>query len=192
MNGELHVSDVVAGAPSTSRMVRRALVRRCPRCGSGRVFDGWLHMVDRCPGCGMRFRRDEGFFLGAFTLNLIVTLFCMWLVLIWLVIKESMNASGSIRLPLIVGALCGTVLPVAFYPYSYSLWAVFDLSSAPLELKEITDAMDARDGMDPDGDDDVRPAADGGPSAPGAESSSGGGGNLDGMGEPGGSGDGNK
>ncbi|MGZ3217277.1 DUF983 domain-containing protein [Paracoccus sp. T5] len=29
----------------------RGLVNQCPRCGEGRVFAGYLSVVDRCPNC---------------------------------------------------------------------------------------------------------------------------------------------
>jgi uncharacterized protein (DUF983 family) len=28
---------------------------RCPRCGEGRVFDGFLHVAPRCAACGLDF-----------------------------------------------------------------------------------------------------------------------------------------
>jgi uncharacterized protein (DUF983 family) len=31
----------------------RGLRGTCPRCGSARLFGGWLKPVDRCPGCGV-------------------------------------------------------------------------------------------------------------------------------------------
>jgi uncharacterized protein (DUF983 family) len=27
----------------------RALVRRCPNCGGGPIFDGWFRMREHCP-----------------------------------------------------------------------------------------------------------------------------------------------
>jgi uncharacterized protein (DUF983 family) len=46
------------------------LRQRCPRCRSGgifrySVFRGFPKMNDRCPGCGLKFEREEGYFLGA-------------------------------------------------------------------------------------------------------------------------------
>lgn len=31
------------------------LLCRCPRCGRGRLFDGFLHVRDRCAECGLDF-----------------------------------------------------------------------------------------------------------------------------------------
>jgi uncharacterized protein (DUF983 family) len=33
----------------------RALCRRCPRCGRGRLFAGYLRQVDRCAACRERY-----------------------------------------------------------------------------------------------------------------------------------------
>jgi uncharacterized protein (DUF983 family) len=32
--------------------VRRGFRRRCPRCGAGALFDGYLRVRDHCPACG--------------------------------------------------------------------------------------------------------------------------------------------
>ena len=51
-------------------MLGRALLKRCPLCGAGKLFTGWFRMKERCPGCGYLFEREEGFFLGAYVINL--------------------------------------------------------------------------------------------------------------------------
>jgi len=53
-------------------VLARALRRRCPACGAGRLFKGWFEMRARCPGCDLRFEREEGYFLGAMALNIVV------------------------------------------------------------------------------------------------------------------------
>ncbi len=55
--------------------MRRALTRRCPYCGSPGIYDGYFALRERCPRCGVRFEREEGYFLGAYALNLIVAEF---------------------------------------------------------------------------------------------------------------------
>src|ERR1700721_2429514 len=32
--------------------LRRGLTRRCPACGAGRLFTGYLAVEDTCPACG--------------------------------------------------------------------------------------------------------------------------------------------
>jgi|SRR6185437_2917198 uncharacterized protein (DUF983 family) len=40
-------------APST---LRASLLGRCPRCGQGRLFDGYLAIAPSCSACGQDFR----------------------------------------------------------------------------------------------------------------------------------------
>ena len=37
----------------------------CPRCRRGRIFRGWLAVYDACPVCGLKFHREQGYFIGA-------------------------------------------------------------------------------------------------------------------------------
>jgi uncharacterized protein (DUF983 family) len=55
------------GHPFATRRSRWAAIlrQRCPRCREGRIFKGIVAMNERCPVCGLRFEREEGYFLGA-------------------------------------------------------------------------------------------------------------------------------
>jgi uncharacterized protein (DUF983 family) len=113
-----------AKEPSAATAVVRGLTRRCPRCGSGRLFRRWLRIRDRCPRCGLRLEREEGGFLGAMTINYGVTTFA-WLVLlvVWLVVDLP-----DVRVvPLtVVSILLVGVFPLVFFPFSKTLWAAVD------------------------------------------------------------------
>ncbi|MBT3989100.1 MAG: DUF983 domain-containing protein [Rhodospirillaceae bacterium] len=37
--------------PKYSSIMRRGLRRRCPQCGEGRIFNGYLSIYDECPVC---------------------------------------------------------------------------------------------------------------------------------------------
>ena len=39
--------------------IRRGFMRRCPCCGEGKLFDGYLKVVDRCETCGEDFRAQR-------------------------------------------------------------------------------------------------------------------------------------
>ncbi|MBB3933293.1 uncharacterized protein (DUF983 family) [Kaistia hirudinis] len=49
-------SEEIEKAKRPPRSVQQAMMRgfacRCPACGSGRVFNGYLKVVDRCDACG--------------------------------------------------------------------------------------------------------------------------------------------
>ena len=103
-------------------------------------------MRDHCPGCGYRFAHEQDFFIGAYTINLIVSLTATFFVLMSAVLFEAANQSVPIAGMIVAGVVASVVLPVVFYPFSFTLWAALDLSSDPLELVEISDAVDALQG----------------------------------------------
>jgi uncharacterized protein (DUF983 family) len=39
--------------------LRAGLSRRCPRCGEGRLFEGYLHVRPRCEACGLDFSTHD-------------------------------------------------------------------------------------------------------------------------------------
>ena len=56
--------DIRIPAPSRPlwTAIRRGLVCRCPRCGKGRLFVGYLTLRTPCPACGLdaaRYRADD-------------------------------------------------------------------------------------------------------------------------------------
>ena len=123
-------------------MIRRALRRRCPRCGSNGQFHSWLHRTPHCPGCGYAIERADDFFLGAYLLNLPLTLAAMFLVLMFVVICGAAHKQVPLVPTIAVGLFFAIALPIIAYPYSFTMWAVFDLRSDPLELTEIAKAVE--------------------------------------------------
>ncbi len=72
---------------SAAAGIRRQL---CPRCRQGRIFRlpvyrGPLAMVDNCPVCGLRFEREQGYFLGAMYVSYLLSIppVLLLIVLIW-------------------------------------------------------------------------------------------------------------
>ena len=45
-------------------MLRTTLLARCPACGRGSIFTGWLRLTETCRFCGVRFDRYAGNWLG--------------------------------------------------------------------------------------------------------------------------------
>jgi uncharacterized protein (DUF983 family) len=119
-------------------MLRRGLTRRCPRCGTGRLFTGWFRMAERCPGCGMRFSREEGFFIGALFVNFAVT---EGVLFAWLVAAFLLTLPDAPVLLIAAGAVvvCA-VVPLLCYPFSKTIWAAIHLAMEPLNEVEQADA----------------------------------------------------
>jgi uncharacterized protein (DUF983 family) len=43
-----------------TRFLSRGLVKRCPRCGRGALFERWTRMRDACPSCSLHYLEDRG------------------------------------------------------------------------------------------------------------------------------------
>ena len=54
-------------------VVWRGLRRRCGRCGAKRIFSSYFQLHERCPRCGYKFEREEGFFTGVYLVNYAIT-----------------------------------------------------------------------------------------------------------------------
>ena len=46
--------------PKLRTVLARGMRRRCPQCGQGKVFKGWLKLHDRCDVCGLQFLNNQG------------------------------------------------------------------------------------------------------------------------------------
>jgi uncharacterized protein (DUF983 family) len=121
-------SPTPAASPGLSPVVMfaRGVTKRCARCGSRRLFTRWFTMKKECPGCGLRFEREEGFFLGAITMNIAVMMIAAGLVII---VGFSTRRPGGSIVPMLAAGLASTViLPCIVYPFSKTLWLAVDLT----------------------------------------------------------------
>lgn len=125
--------------PSFGRMLWRGMRRKCPRCGTGRVFRSWFKMVERCPTCHLRFERESDFWLGAYVINLAVTEGLLVLALL-VYVFQAVSDPTTPSTPVIVASLVFAVgAPVAFFPFSRTIWAAIDLAMRPVPPDEAPD-----------------------------------------------------
>lgn len=118
--------------PSLWRMLGRATLLRCPRCGAKRVLATWFRMVERCPSCRLRFERESDFFLGAYVINLAVTEGLLVIALFVYVLRAVSDPTTPL-VPVLVAALVFAVgAPLAFFPFSRTIWAAVDLAMRPV------------------------------------------------------------
>jgi uncharacterized protein (DUF983 family) len=133
--GRNHGADRVAVLPAGGgarlrAVLGRALRRRCPYCGRDGIFEGWFALRERCPTCDTKFVREDGYFLGAYAINLIVA--------------EIIGLGGALLLifgtrlrdaPLIwqevIAVAFAVAMPILFFPYSRTLWMALDLLLDP-------------------------------------------------------------
>jgi uncharacterized protein (DUF983 family) len=108
-----------------------ALLRgRCPRCSMGQVFVGQRSMNDLCPVCGLRFQREQGYFLGAMYVSYPLSIVAIGLLLIALhVVLPTWDLNWLTGLTLVL------YLPLmpAVFRYSRLLWIFFDRWASPGE-----------------------------------------------------------
>ncbi len=85
------------------------------------MFHGWFSMAERCRACGLRFEREQGYFVGAIHLNSAAT--------ILILIAASLGlylAGGSVTSQLVIAAALCVLVPLLFFRYSKSLWLAMD------------------------------------------------------------------
>ena len=101
-------------------------------------------MKARCPRCGYRFEREEGFFLGAYVINLAISEIVVGAIFVALIVQEVRGGSVSLVPWLVAGGAVQIAVPVLFYPFSKTIWAALDLVMRPLDPGEVADAEASR------------------------------------------------
>lgn len=143
MRHEVRVEDVLQGKPTPGTLMKRGLLKKCPRCGGGHIYDTWFHMKERCPRCGYLFEREPGFFVGAYLINFAIVEGFLFVLIMAFVVWKDQNPTSGVTIPIVIGLIIGFGGPVLFYPYSRTIWSAFDLLMTPLEVEEIVAAADA-------------------------------------------------
>ena len=122
--------------PPPPVMVGRALTRRCPNCGGGRLYQGWFRSVARCPTCGLRLERgEEGYRVGTYMFNLVgselifVTIFGFVIYLTW--------PDPPWDVLTWMGPLFMLLAPLIFWPFAKLLFLAFDLSFRPVRPEDV-------------------------------------------------------
>jgi len=104
---------------------------RCPSCGQASAFDSWFHMHERCPTCRFWFERNDGYFLGATCINLVLAIVLPAFVYIGIVVSSWPNPSW---LGAAVAAIALAVaVPIGLFPFARVVWLAFDLVIRPIE-----------------------------------------------------------
>jgi uncharacterized protein (DUF983 family) len=115
-------------------LLGRALLLRCPNCGSRKLFGRRFKLNATCPDCGLRVEREGGNFTGSITINLVVSetlwalTFVAFLLATWPNPPVALLQWGSVVLMVL--------FPVLFYPFSKTLWLALDLLMRPLPAGE--------------------------------------------------------
>ncbi len=138
-NGDAHPrhSGAEARDGGAWRGLLRALRLRCPRCGIGRLLRSWFSLREACAECGLRFERDEqeDYWLGAYTLNFIVTELIFALMLAVVLFATWPDPPWTAIIWIGVVQMCLT--PILFYPFAKALWLAIDLLFRPARPEDF-------------------------------------------------------
>ncbi len=89
-------------------------------------------MVEDCPRCGYHFEREEGFFLGAYVMNLGATQVAV-VIYIGLSVVLTLPSPPLLALAL-GGAAVALAVPLLAYPFAKTLWTAIDMVMHPDHL----------------------------------------------------------
>ncbi len=115
-----------ATTPGRLRMMWWGLTKRCPRCGSGHLFDRWFTIVEHCPRCALRFEREEGYWTGALAINIAVTTGTFAIFFVAAIALTAPDIPVAPLLAILVPLMI--VVPIVYYPFSKTVWMAFDRS----------------------------------------------------------------
>ena len=79
-------------------------------------------MDDPCPACGLRYEREQGYFVGAIYVNYALTT----AVTLGTVLGLDALVGISLAAQLGIGIALGALVPLVFFRYARSLWLAID------------------------------------------------------------------
>ena len=104
------------------RFVKRAWQRRCPRCGSGALFERRFRLAQSCSDCDLVFRREAGAMTGQMYLTAVVTeiLAALLVLAIFFGTDWGTGLSIAVAVPLVLG------FSYWFLPRGMALWVAVE------------------------------------------------------------------
>jgi uncharacterized protein (DUF983 family) len=118
------------------RIAGRAARLRCPHCGGRGILQSWFRMRPRCPTCGLALERlEQGYRVGAYMFSIAMAELVFVVLLLTVLVLTWPNPPWEWLT--VVSAVLVIALPVAFYPFSQTLFLGFDLAFRPPEEHEL-------------------------------------------------------
>ena len=102
--------------------LQRCLKLQCPACGRASIVARPFNLKYRCTACGVIFKREEGFFVGAIMANVVATE--SWILIVYFACLLLTNFGDQTTLTILF--LVGVTFPLLFYHHSWSLWLGLD------------------------------------------------------------------
>ena len=106
-----------------STLLKRAVLLRCPECASRGIFANPWALRKCCPRCGYQFVREDGYFLGAYALNLVVSLVVVLGAVLIILVRSDLSTLWQ----QVIAVTATVAAPILFFPFSRTLWMALDL-----------------------------------------------------------------
>jgi len=104
------------------QLVDNGLRLKCPRCGVGSLYEKPFRMYPNCPHCGLKFEKEQGYFVGAIYVNYAATVLLAvpGFFVLDAFTNITINRQLSIWIPFSI------IFPLLFFHHSRSLWLALD------------------------------------------------------------------
>lgn len=112
----------------------RSLRLRCPLCGQGPLFRGWFAMHETCSGCGLKYNREPGYFLGSIYINYTLTAILVTAGYFGLYFGTDIDRDIILG----ISAAFSLAFPALFFRFARSLWLGMDLFWDPPREEELS------------------------------------------------------
>jgi len=100
----------------------RCLKLQCPVCGQASIVARPFNLKHVCSACGVIFKREEGFFVGAIMANVVATE--VFILLAYFACLLLTNLTEGVMLGILFAI--GVGFPLAFYHHAWALWLGMD------------------------------------------------------------------
>ena len=100
----------------------RSLKLKCPVCGRASIVQRPFNLKHSCDSCGVTFKREEGFFIGAIMANVMATEIFILIIYFALLLLTTL----SDRTTFIILFTVAVAFPLIFYHHSWSMWLAMD------------------------------------------------------------------
>ena len=101
---------------------------RCPVCGKGKIFHGYLDTPDTCPECGFYFMRETGYFLPHAPISYLLIVLAAVFVLGLLRLVFDVKSDAIVLSSMVIFAVA---FGVWSNRYTKMIWLVIDLKLNP-------------------------------------------------------------
>lgn len=133
MRKNKHEADDELTARDILRLLWRAMLLRCPRCGEGPLYKRGYTMYEVCPACHWRYEREEGYWTGAMAVNLAISELIVTIVVVPFAAYLAINHQSAV--PLLLLLPLPFVLPFLLYWHAKSIWMAIDFMLNPVPLR---------------------------------------------------------